>query len=347
MRVLVILDRGGVQGGHVVQAQSTASALESLGLTVTLSETADVDPRSYDVVHSFGAPAQLLREARAEGVGVAISPIWWSAEYTTGQSTSTRRSRALFGVRVAHSALRRGVHETARRLREPLVSKALAFELADVLLPNSRMEADQIRLDLGVTTPMVVVPNAVDVGAFASVAVDVNRSGVACVGRIEPHKNQLALIEALRGTGIPLTVAGFLHPDHTDYADRCRRRANASVRFMVGAPQEDIVHLYRSAAVHVLPSWFETTGLSSLEASAAGCAVVTTNRGFAREYFEDLALYCDPGEPDSIREAIRKALAEGPREGLREHVLRKYTWTEAARRTLEGYKLALAHRHPN
>jgi len=347
MRVLVILDGGGVQGGHVVQAESTVAALRALGLSVGLARDTNVDLRAYDVLHSFGAPAGVLRRARSEGLGVVVSPIWWSASYTTGQSTTNRLGRTLFGARIAHSAARRGIHETARRLREPLVRKALTFELADLLLPNSELEASQIRADLGVTTPMHIVPNAIDDGVFTPPASSSARTGVLCVARIEPHKNQLRLIDALRGSGIPLTLAGFFHPDHAAYVQRCRRRAEPSVDFMIDAGRDELVRLYRSAAVHVLPSWFETTGLSSLEAAASGCAVVTTDRGFAREYFDDLALYCNPGKRGSIRNAVERALVEGQRPGLREHVVQNYTWEEAAHRTVEGYHAALKHRARN
>jgi glycosyltransferase involved in cell wall biosynthesis len=227
------------------------------------------------------------------------------------------------------------------------VLKALTFELADLLLPNSKLEAHQIKIDLGVTTPMHVVPNAIDVRMFTPPTLNTRRAGVLCVGRVEPHKNQLGLIDALRGSGVPLTIAGFRHPDHADYVQKCRQHADDSVDFMFDANRDNLVALYRSAAVHVLPSWFETTGLSSLEAAATGCAVVTTNRGFAREYFEDLALYCDPGSPRSIRQAVERALAEGPHAGLRERVVGRYTWDEAARQTVEGYRLALETRPPN
>jgi glycosyltransferase involved in cell wall biosynthesis len=86
----------------------------------------------------------------------------------------------------------------------------------------------------------------------------------------------------------------------------------------------------RAAAVHVLPSWFETAGLTSLEAAAAGCAVVSTDRGYAAAYLEQEAHYCDPGDPGSIRRAVRRALAAGPSERLRQRVLERFTEERSA-----------------
>lgn len=348
MKALILLNRGGVAGGHVVQATKTAEALRSLGVDARLSERLDVDAREYDVVHSFGAPRGVLRIARSTGAAVVVSPIWFDAGYRI--LPRGRRARTLQtlerSIRLTHSALSRGFDETSRRLRKPLGEKALLFELADLLLPNSDLEAEQIRLDLDVTTPMHVVPNAIDPDIFTPPRGGSNtqRSGVACVGRIEPHKNQLGLINELRGLEIPLTVVGHEHPDHLDYAKRCRQVADETVSFLPEATQEVLLDVYRSAAVHALPSWFETTGLASLEAASSGCAVVTTSRGYARAYFGEHATYCDPARNGSIRAAVLEAFKRGHSPALQKLVTERYTWTRAAEATLAGYHIAVQSR---
>jgi glycosyltransferase involved in cell wall biosynthesis len=344
MRVLILLNRGGVSGGHVIQATKTCEGLRALGVDVMLSEDFDHDFRPVDVVHSFGASRESLRAARAAGASVVISPIWVTASYRYA-GIKPRLGFRHWG-RFAASALRRGVDETSKRLREPLTQKALLFELADLLLPNSKLEANQIRADLDVTTRMHIVPNAFDDEIFTPPSNDEPRNGAALVGRIEPHKNQLGLIRELKGTGIPITIAGPDHPDHLDYSEQCRREADESVTFVPGGDQLAMRDIYRSARVHVLPSWFETTGLSSLEAAATGCAIVTTNRGYAREYFGEHAVYCDPGTKGTIRSAVENALADGPSESLRPLLLRAFTWHHAAQATLEGYRMAARESTP-
>jgi glycosyltransferase involved in cell wall biosynthesis len=342
IRALLVLGAGDIPGGHVVQATKTAAALEALGVDVTLTSEADAhDFAGYEVVHSFGGLPDIGRRARAEGAAVAISPIWWSAEYTAGSAALNRAKKLERNLRVGYSIAQRGIVQTAQRLRESIDRHALIFESADVLLPNSEMEAQQIRNDLRVSTPMRVVPNAIDETEFPA-SPPRPRAGVAYVGRLEPHKNQLGLIEELKNSGIALTIAGFSHPHHVGYVERCRRRADASTTFLVDAHHEVVMRLFQSSAVHVIPSWFETTGLASLEAAAGGCAIVTTSRGFAREYFGDLATYCDPGKRGSIRHAVERALSLGPSAPLRERVLSHYTWSRAAHATIDGYRLALA-----
>jgi glycosyltransferase involved in cell wall biosynthesis len=347
VKVLILLNRGGVAGGHVVQATKTAEALRSLGVDAVLSERLDVDAREYDAVHSFGAPRGVLRIARSSGAAVVVSPIWLNAGYRILPKAGRARTLQTLerAIRLTYSALSRGFDETSRRLRKPLIEKALLFELADLLLPNSDLEAEQIRFDLDVTTPMQVVPNAIDPDIFTPpVGNNAQRSGVACVGRIEPHKNQLGLINELKGLGIPLTVVGPEHPDHLEYAEQCRRAADETVSFLPGATQEVLRDVYRSAAVHILPSWFETTGLASLEAAASGCAVVTTSRGYARAYFGEHAAYCDPARIGSIRTAVLEAFKRGPSPELRKLVVAKYTWMKAAEATLAGYHIAVQSR---
>ncbi len=105
--------------------------------------------------------------------------------------------------------------------------------------------------------------------------------------------------------------------------------------------QSALVHYYARARVHVLPSWFETCGLSSLEAAAMGCNIVITAKGYTRDYFGDDAFYCDPGNPGSILEAVMKAAAAKPSIQLAESIKINYTWERAAAMTLSAYQTVL------
>jgi glycosyltransferase involved in cell wall biosynthesis len=213
-----------------------------------------------------------------------------------------------------------------------------AYAAVDMLLPNAEGEAAAIAADLGVRTPYRFVPNAADPTRFPAAMNDFrDRRTVLCCARVEPHKNQLGLIRALAGTGIQLVIAGAPHPHHPAYYERCRSEAEGAVTFTGWVPDDDLAALYRSARVHVLSTWFETTGLASLEAGLSGCNVVTTSRGHAREYFGDFAWYCDPARPRSIRDAVLAAWEAPPRPALRQHIVDNYTWEHTAKATLHAY----------
>ena len=337
-----------VLGGHVVQLEKTADALRHAGLTVDTSYSATPEQTEIDLVHGFGLSAADIRQWHSRGIRVAVSTIYWDRAYRTGvgRHDLTARTVAGRGLRAAKfarvAALGRGplldacLSETAAE-RESYA----AFESADLLLPNAKGEGRSIVADFGVTTPIVTVPNGVDPERYSSEGIPFeDRDLVLYVGRVEPHKNQLGLINALRGSGLPLMIAGHEHPDHADYVRACRAAGEGWVDFHLSPSSfgaSELADLYRRARVHVVPSWFETTGLVSLEAALSGCSIATTSRGHAGEYFEQFAWYLDPDAPDSILTAVRNAWNNPPSPALRQHVLDHFTWRHVAEATIAAY----------
>jgi glycosyltransferase involved in cell wall biosynthesis len=354
IRVLVWMPRGSrVPGGHVVQLEKTARALRAAGLAITVDMSPEPELGGIDLVHGFGLSAREIRRCHTRGIPVALSTIYWDRAYRSdgGRRWPGWRSLAGRGRRAAtfaSAALRgRGVLiEECRKAVADETALLAAYESADLLLPNAEGEAAAVRCDLEVSTLTHVVPNGVDPVSFSDSSCPFeDRRYVLFVGRMDPHKNQLGLIEALRGSGLPLVIAGHQHPDHPRYAERCRRAGAGWVVFSGSVEHEsELAELYRGARVHVLPSWFETTGLVSLEAAVSGCSVVSTARGHAREYLGDDAWYCDPGSPSSILEAVRSAWATPPSPSLRARVLGQFTWKHVAEATLEAYGSILERR---
>jgi glycosyltransferase involved in cell wall biosynthesis len=78
-----------------------------------------------------------------------------------------------------------------------------------------------------------------------------------------------------------------------------------------------------------------------LEAAASGCALVAGDCPDVREYFAELARYCDGADVRSIADAVVAAWESPPRPELAELVRSRYTWDAAARATLEAYRAAL------
>jgi glycosyltransferase involved in cell wall biosynthesis len=144
--------------------------------------------------------------------------------------------------------------------------------------------------------------------------------GVLCVGRIEPRKNQLRLIEALRGTGVSLTLIGAAGRFNRAYERRCRRGADANVQFAGPQAPSELRRFYHAAHAHACVSWYETPGLASLEAALCGCALVLTPGGCTREYFGADAEYAQVDDPASICRAVEQALARGSSAGLADRV---------------------------
>ena len=353
-RVLLWMPGNRVLGGHVVQMERTATALGDAGLEVRTDFSDDPDPTSVDLVHGFGLSAGDVRLWHRRGIPVVISTIYWPRAYRMGPGRPSALSwpaaargkaravavRGKQATRFAWAGVRGMAALTGDCLRFTADERALfgAFESADLLLPNARGEADSIGRDLGVSTPMITIPNGVDPVSFAEPYPSFEERGyVLFVGRIEPHKNQLGLIRALSGAGLPLVIAGYEHPDHLGYDRECRDAGAGWVTFTGPVSPDALPDLFAGPGCMFLPTWFETTGLVSLEAALSGCSVVTTSRGYAREYFEDLAWYCDPQEPGSILHAVRRAWETRPSPDLRKKVLARYTWKQVADATVAAY----------
>ncbi|GEM_PF-2254224 len=164
---------------------------------------------------------------------------------------------------------------------------------------------------------------------------------VLCVGRLEPRKNQWNLIEIFRTLPhIKLVLIGIFH--NPDFKNVVKAYAPPNVLFLDRLPFAELVSAFGAARVHALASWYELPGLVSLEAAAAGCRIVSTSWGSARDYFHDKVRYCEPDDPVSIRKAILNAYDANPDPELREFVKESYSWEKSARRLQGIYRRVLA-----
>jgi glycosyltransferase involved in cell wall biosynthesis len=317
----------------------------------------DINYAGYDLIHFFNLmrPADILRHARISGKPYVVSPLF--VDYSESDRR-TRKGPAKWALRLFSVDRIEYFKVIARQLLngERVVSPgywwygqrgSIRRILRDVamLLPNSANEYHRLQRRFGTDRPYSVIPNAIDPALFPGImGPDTGREQdlVLCAARIEGIKNQLNLIRAVNGSSFRLILIGTAAVNQRAYYEECRKAAGGAVTFVDAVRQEELAAWYRKAKVHALPSWFETTGLSSLEAAAMGCALVISDKGDTREYFGDRVSYCDPASPVSILEALRKAAAEGPSEALRRKILTRYTWAETARKTLEAYQTALS-----
>ena len=104
---------------------------------------------------------------------------------------------------------------------------------------------------------------------------------------------------------------------------------------------EKLPQFYKIAKVHILASWMETPGLSSLEAGVMRTNIVVTKKGDTEDYFKDFAFYCAPDDLQSIKDAVKQAYESPFQEELLTRILKNYTWHDTAMQTLKGYESVL------
>ncbi|HMC09318.1 MAG TPA: glycosyltransferase [Actinomycetota bacterium] len=324
------------RGGDSTVADRLARELESLGHDVVIaSRPPDGGLGRFDVVHAINLDRSVLTEtetlaraARAAGARLVVTPLWWPLDrYVRGMPRMQAlafRAKGLGPVRALRDRRRESLRSVRRR-------QAAVLAASDAVCPTGRSEAFALEDAFGpLRTAVVALATHRRPSAERR-----PRCGVLCVGRLDPRKNQLALITALRGSGIPLRLIGTgeVFPA---YAARCREAAGAGVELSGFVSEAELDEAYRSARVHALPSWFELPGLVSLDAAASGAAVVVSRAGTAGEYLGRGAAYCST-DPVSVRSAVMDAYEAGPPEGLAARVASTYTWRATAECYLEAY----------
>ena len=343
-------------GGDTVQMEKTKEYLEkNFDIQVSIeTELASINYIEYDLIHFFNIirPNNILPHLPS-GLPYVVSPIYvdYSEYDQEARGGVFGKLSKLFGkgrteyLKSIARWVKNGENPGAFYYLVRGYNKSIEKVLKNcrVVLPNSNSELNRLKNDFAFSSKSVVVPNAVDTSKFREL-IGGNKSGVICVARIEGRKNQLNLIRAIKKTDIRLTIIGKPSPNHIGYYNQCRNEANDQVSFVDHINQEELRNYYSAARVHAMVSWFETTGLSSLEAAACGANLVISDKGDQREYFGDDVFYADPDNVDSIKDAIIKAYKTKPSQKLLDRIRNEYNWEQTAKQTMSAYKFALKER---
>jgi glycosyltransferase involved in cell wall biosynthesis len=329
-------------GGGEVQMQYTARGLAEQGVRVRFWRPWEERLAEADVVHLFGSQREhlpLVHEARRRGLAVVLSPITWFDWRSLWREPWPMRRRvaacAKFWLRSAAPML-------------PSWRREL-YQACNLLLPNSAAEAEQLVRYFGVDPRRihVVVNGADERFAHGDGRLFARRAGgfhfVLYSGRIEPRKNQLGFLHAMRGTNVPIVILGDPVPGHEAYHAACRRVAGDNVRFLPRIEHDDplLASAYAACGCLVLASWYETPGLVALEAGMSGVPLVLPAAGCTREYFGPLAEYVHPTDHAEIRTKVLAALGRPRSPELAAKVREHYSWQAACRATRDAYATLL------
>jgi glycosyltransferase involved in cell wall biosynthesis len=148
-----------------------------------------------------------------------------------------------------------------------------------------------------------------------------------------PNKNFSAVAEALKllGTDAPPCVivgqprsdifAGGLHGSPT-------------LRFCGYVSDDALKALLDNALCLIYPSFYEGFGLPPLEAMARGCPVISSSTSALPETCGGAAMYCDPADPASLADAIKKVAKDAALRASMSLTGREraatYRWSETA-----------------
>jgi alpha-1,3-rhamnosyl/mannosyltransferase len=287
--------------------------------------------RRFDVVHSPGPHLPLLRGARRHALTAHdITPLTMPAVHTRLRSSWPYRRMLVASLRRADSII--------------VPSRFVAGEI------RRRVPEAAERLEV---VPWGIDPRFTPAAAAGSAPVlerlGVRRPYVLYVGKLEPRKNLVALVEsyhdllATRELREDLVLAGPQGWRSAELDRLLRRPAlDGRVHLPGYVADSDLPSLYASAKAFVYPSLEEGFGFPPLEAMASGVPTVSTAGSSLGENLTGAAELVPPGDRPALRSALERVLAdEVLRARLRDAGLRRaerFSWERCARAHLAAYR---------
>ena len=178
------------------------------------------------------------------------------------------------------------------------------------------------------------VPWGVDVDKFSGDRAPHEGYRVLFVGQMRPYKGLKVLLQAVKNMDAHLSVVGD-GPDRARYERYARTQRIDNARFYGEVSDDTLRQMYLKNDVLALPSvsMNEAFGLVTLEAAAAGCAVVASDILGLRDIVKEFGLLVKPNNPQQLREALLSLKDEAERDKhiiKGRYVAKKYSWRKVA-----------------
>jgi glycosyltransferase involved in cell wall biosynthesis len=340
------------RGGDWTALKHYVAALRAQQIDADISDNPAHDLTPYAFAHIYNSCDPYLTleyavSAAQQNKAFVVTPIYWDhAQWFQTHAHATPETRPEFFLgKLSEQEWRQIRFVQAREHELFMAVQQLTLRAASIVFSLSDMEGALVTRDFGVSKARLCTTyNGVDLQyAHGDAARFVQTFGardfVFCAARLEERKNTVGLIRAWRNEQAPLVLAG--HAPDVRYLDLCRAEATGNIHFVGALTPAHVADAFAAARVHVMASWWEEQGLAALEAGLNNLNLVMTQNGPGREYFGDACFSCDPADPISIREAIRRALAAPRPQNLRAQLAEKFTWARAAQQTRAAYDAAL------
>lgn len=197
---------------------------------------------------------------------------------------------------------------------------------------------------------MIPVYNGVEPGWFMIPSEEKVHSKpyILYVGNVKPHKNLKSLVKAFEKIKDKIShdlvivgkKEGFIVGD--DEVTKIATTLGDRVYFTGYIDDDMLMQYYAQADVFVFPSMYEGFGLPPLEAMAAGCPTIVSNRASIPEICKEASLYCDPLDIDKMAETILSLIADDELKASLivkgKEVAKQFSWEKSAEETIDVIK---------
>lgn len=241
---------------------------------------------------------------------------------------------------------------------------------ATMVTSPSRFQAKEAATDLSWDEKRIeVVPNPISSSILKNSNPDIScsdhsekpigwegKSLVLYSGRIEYVKGIIHLVQSVKQvvngfTDAHFVIAGVIHnPKLEKELDGilCDEVIRSHVSFLGHVQWDDLAQLYKQASVFVMPSYYETFGISVLEAMAFGLPVIATTAGGLPEVVENevTGILVPPRDHIALGNAIIRLLKDSDMrfrmgQAGRKRVMEHFTAHQVADQTLSKYRKIL------
>ncbi|WP_447968281.1 glycosyltransferase [Nitrospira sp. M1] len=334
-------------GGDTLVMNKLKNGLEQLGIQVDIA-LGQSTLTSYDLVHlfNFATPEyteHCAREALQAGIPFVVTTLFedWP-RFLSKCSASIDVFRQYFENGFDEEQFALNLNQIRGLPSVPPSENSFVAQHASCLFASGEVERRRL-LEIYPESKRVEVVkfgmdhlNA-DVGPELFFEKNQVKDYVLCVGRLETRKNQLMLLKALQDEQVPMVFVTGGVKYQAEYDDMCRRFPRKAPTIFVDRLSDDMLaSCYRGAKVFCLPSWYELPGIVTIEAARFGCAVAATSWGTLKDYLPYGVHYCEPDDPNSIREAVLQAISVLPSAHLQTDAL-QYTWSRTVNQLVGLY----------
>lgn len=198
-----------------------------------------------------------------------------------------------------------------------------------------------------------VIDDKVKIGSVLK-KYNIKKPYIFYIGRLEPKKNSLLLIEAFgrykqkhKDDQVSLVLAGrpgFNYIKIRKQVEQCIEKYNLE-KWIIRTgwvAEEDVPYIHNGAESFVFPSCYEGFGIPLLEAMACGTPVLASRAASIPEVGADAVMYFNTDDVDSLVSAMDKILND---QDLRNNLKQKgfqriknFSWRDTAQKTLQILK---------
>ena len=342
-------------GGPAYSVSHLAQALGAAGIDVGLwapdgsARTSPILDDKARVRRLEGSIAQAYREFGRPDL-VHDNGIWMPHNHAWARLARKEKLARLVSIRGMLEPWARNHKRRKKNLAWWLYQRR---DLISARYFHATAETEAVNIQaLGLATPILVIPNGVDVpGETAAARLLLKERAprrAVFLGRFNPKKGLPMLVEAwrrVRPQGWELQLAGFDEAGHRAEIERAVREAGLELEITLHGPVEaEAKHGFLdSAQLFVLPTHSENFGIVVAEALAHGVPVLTT-RGAPWAAVEQhncgwwVAASVD-GLEDGLRRATEASAAELQQMGDngRALIASDYNWPTVAQKFIAAY----------